>query len=319
MTVWSHTDASSRDRNLECSCNSLNVMVAPMATHRISYQVLNKHMGDTSKNRVTSVPGLTRDIEVCATMDELEALQHEGYLIRERAIGDDWLQSLRDAIDRLMVLEWDQHRSEFEQPDEIPTRTFGTVLRHLLDKDRAVHDLLTWAPALSIARAMRGPLVRLRGLTARVSFAGAETQETPWHQHLRVIPSPLPPWFSQPHAIDCLIYLDELNDDAGALSLVPGSHRWLDREPPQLQYEPMADEKTLRLPAGSMVIIHSNLWHRALPTMVGNRRMLILSYTPAWLRESPHGGKPPADGLTRELLANDDPEIRELLGLEGYS
>ena len=166
---------------------------------------------------------------------------------------------------------------------------------------------------------MMGPLVRLRGLTARVSFAGAETHETPWHQHLRVIPSPLPPWFSQPHAIDCLIYLDELNDDAGALSVVPGSHRWLDREPPQLQYEPMADEKTLRLPAGSMVIIHSNLWHRALPTMVGNRRMLILSYTPSWLRESPHGGKPPADGLTSELLANDDPEIRELLGLEGHS
>ena len=117
MTGWSLTEASSRDRNLECSCNNLNVMVAPMNTHRISYQVLNKHMGDASKNRVTSVPGLIRDIEVCATMDELETLQHEGYLIREGAIGDDWLQSLRDAIDRLMVLEWDQHRSEFEQSD----------------------------------------------------------------------------------------------------------------------------------------------------------------------------------------------------------
>ena len=109
-----------------------------------------------------------------------------------------------------------------------------------------------------------GPLVCLRGLSARVSFAGAEPQDTPWHQHLRVVPSPLPPWFSRPHAIDCLIYLDDLNDETGALSVVPGSHHWLDREPPPLRYEPLAGEQTLRLPAGSMVIIHSNLWHRAL-------------------------------------------------------
>ena len=47
--------------------------------------------------------------------------------------------------------------------------------------------------------------------------------------------------------------------------------------------------------------------------------MLILAYTPVWLRESPHGGEPPVDGLTSELLAADDPEIRELLGLEGHS
>ena len=155
--------------------------------------------------------------------------------------------------------------------------------------------------------------------SARVSFAGAEPQDTPWHQHLRVVPDPVPPWFSRPHAIDCLIYLDDLNDSTGALAVVPGSHHWLDREPPPLRYEPIPAEQTLRLPAGGMVIIHSNLWHRALATRVGKRRMLILAYTPCWLRESPHGGPSPADGLTRDLLADGDAEIRELLGLEGHS
>ena len=166
---------------------------------------------------------------------------------------------------------------------------------------------------------MMGPLVRLRGLSARVSFAGVEPQDTPWHQHLRVIPNPLPPWFSRPHAIDCLIYLDELNDETGTLSVVPGSHLWLDREPPPLHYEPVPGEQTLRLPAGSMVLVHSNLWHRALDTRAGKRRLLILAYTPCWLRESPHGGPAPDDGLTRELLADGDAETRELLGLEGYT
>ena len=86
--------------------------------------------------------------------------------------------------------------------------------------------------------------------SARVSFAvpSAEPQDTPWHQHLRVVPDPVPPWFSRPHAIDCLIYLDDLNDSTGALAVVPGSHHWLDREPPPLRYEPIPAEQTLRLP-----------------------------------------------------------------------
>ena len=146
-----------------------------------------------------------------------------------------------------------------------------------------------------------------------------DQQDTPWHQHLRVIPDPLPRWFSQPHAVDCLIYLDELNEDSGGISLVPGSHRWLDKEPPKLTYQPVPGERTLVLPAGSMVIIRSNLWHRALPIRSGRRRMLILAYTPCWLRESPHGGSPPINGLTKTLLDTEDPEIRELLGIEGFT
>jgi len=278
---------------------------------RITYNVLKEHLGDAP---------LVREVDVQATPEEIEALDRDGFLIREKAIDGDWLQSLRSAIDNLTEAEWpDQRHRSSAAKDDLPERSWGIILRHLLDKDATFHELLKWPPALSVARAMMGPLVRLRGLSARVSFAGKELQDTPWHQHLRVVPDPLPRWFSQPHAIDCLIYLDELSDAKGALSVIPGSHRWLDRQPPKLHYAELPDEQTLRLPAGSMVIIHSNLWHRALPTMTGKRRMIILAYTPTWLRESPHGGEPPEDGLTKELLAEGDPEIRELLGLEGFS
>ena len=282
-----------------------------MTTRHISYHVLKDHMGDEP---------LRRDVAVCATSDELEALDRDGFLIREAAIDGDWLESLRGALDRLTEQEWPAHRPPSDaHTDELPSRSWGIILRHLLDKDAAFHALLAWPPALSVARAMMGPLVRLRGLSARVSFAGAEPQDTPWHQHLRVIPNPLPPWFSRPHAIDCLIYLDDLDNDTGTLSVVPGSHHWLDREPPPLRYQPVPGEETLRLPAGSLAIIHSNLWHRALSTRTGMRRVLILSYTPCWLRESPHGGPAPDDGLTRQLLADGDAETRELLGLEGHT
>ena len=185
-----------------------------MAAHNINYRVLKDHMGGEPVHR---------DVAVCATAEELETLGRAGFLIREAAVGGDWLQSLRAALDRLTHKEWPDHRPPLDGDGatsfaaaEMPARSWGVILRHLLDKDAAFHDLLAWPPALSVARAMMGPLVRLRGLSARVSFAGAEPQDTPWHQHLRVIPNPLPPWFSQPHAIDCLIYLDDLNDDTGA-------------------------------------------------------------------------------------------------------
>ena len=125
---------------------------------------------------------LQRDVAVCAFPDELEALGRDGFLIRESAIDGDWLESLRGALDRLTEKEWPAHRPPPDaDPDELPTRSWGIILRHLLDKDAAFHDLLAWPPALSVARAMMGPLVRLRGLSARVSFAGAEPQDTPWH------------------------------------------------------------------------------------------------------------------------------------------
>ena len=261
---------------------------------------------------------MKREVSVHASSDELLKLDQDGFLVRENAIQGRWLDSLRSALDRLTASEWYEHRPS-DSGEELPDHSWGIVLRHLLDKDTAFHDLLTWPPALSVARGMMGPLVRLRGLSARVSFGGAEPQDTPWHQHLRVVSKPLPPWFSRPHAIDCLIYLDDVNEETGTLSVIPGSHHWLDREPPHLTYESIPGEQTLNLPAGSMVIIHSNLWHRALDTQSGKRRMLILAYTPCWLRESPHGGPPPEDGLTSELLASGDQEIFELLGVTGFT
>ena len=144
-------------------------------------------------------------------------------------------------------------------------------------------------------------------------------QQTPWHQHLRVVSKPQPPWFSRPHALDALIYLDDLNDDTGAVAIVPGSHNWLDREPPQGVYEPVTGERVVRVKAGGAVLIHSNLWHRGMPTLKTRRRMLILSYTPTWLRRSPHGGPPPEDGLTRDVLENGDLESQILLGKGGYT
>ena len=272
--------------------------------HTVSYTVLNRH-------EALHYPP---QFEVHATPEELEAFAATGYLIRERLFQGEALTRLQDALDRLEAAEWDRHRKN--PPKD---RSWGIILRHLMDKDPVFLELLKFPPVLSVCRAMMGPLLRLRGLSARISFPGAERQETNWHQHMRVISNPLPPWFSQPHCIDALIYLADLDDDTGPIGIVPGSHAWLDRHPDHQVFTSIEGEQVIRVPAGSTVMVHGNLWHRGLPTLGKKRRMLILSYTPTWLRKSPHGGSPPPDGLTQQLLEDCDEETKELLRIGGYS
>lgn len=275
-----------------------------MDTHTIRYQILNTHNNGGEPR--------FRDVEVHATPKELTEFDESGVLVRPEMFKDEHLERLRDAMDRLFASEVDVDGRKTQE------RSWGVILRYLEDKDPVFLDLIQHPPIVSIARAMMGPSVRLRGLSARFSWPGEEVQSAPYHQHLRVNTLPRPPWFSDPHCLDALIYLDDLNDDTGPVCVVPGSHKWVDREPPYRHYDPVEQERVLRVPAGTAVLMHGNIWHRTYPTVGAKRRMLILSYTPCWLRRSPHG-TPPEHPLTDTVLENASEELLELLGRTGHS
>ncbi len=250
--------------------------------------------------------------EVLATRDEIGTLVRDGYLVRERLLPMAEVERLRAALDEAVARDDRLERSG--------KRSFGgTFIRHLLDKHPAFLPFLNWAPTLSIVRAVLGPAVQVRGLTGRVCYPDDPNQETEWHFHQRVIPDPLPPWFSRPHTLDVLIYLDDIDDLNGPLCVVPGSHEWIERDQPANDYDDIEGQVVLKLPAGSAVFTHGALWHRALPTQPGGtvRRLLILGYGAAWIKPSIYGQKP-KDALTDALLEDADQETRELLGLAGY-
>ena len=277
-----------------------------MERHIVEYEVLNNRnlTDDTVRHW---------EVAVHASTEELQTFAETGYLIREGLFQDEALERLRDALDHLETQE-----AEARDKEIAGKGSWGFIPRNLMDKDKVFLDLLKFQPTLSIARAMMGPLVRLRGLSARIGYPGDDLQhQTPWHQHMRVISDPLPPWFSHPHCIDCLIYLDDLNEHTGTVAVVPGSHNWLDKTAPQT-HGAVEGEVELRVKAGGGVLIHGNLWHRALPTLKTKRRMLILSYTPAWLRKSPNSGPRTKNGLTKRFLKEADFEERILLGAKEY-
>ncbi len=271
--------------------------------HTINYRILNSDFKDPN-----------REVEVYASPEEIGQFGADGYLVRERLFQGEELERLRAALDEVAARE----RGE----QTVTGKAFGGLfLRHLMDKHAAFLDLLRFAPTLSVARATLGPQVQVRGLSARITYPGEPNQETQWHFHQRVVPQPVPPFFSPPQTVDALIYLDDANDANGPFCVVPGSHRRLNENIEALDFADKPGQVTLRVPAGSVIFAHGSVWHRGMPTTPGGtvRRLLILGYGPTWMKPSIYGQKP-ENGLTAQLLANPatDHETRELLGMGGY-
>ncbi len=253
-----------------------------------------------------------RRVEVYAGPDELEQFGEQGYLVRERLFSPEQVEALRAALEEVAAREVEGGIVGVSQ-----SRRFGGLfLRHLMDKHPTFLALFRFPPTLSVARAMLGPQVQVLPMTARISYPDQPNQETHWHFHQRVMPDPLPHFFARPHVIDCLIYLDEVNEANGRLCVVPGSHRWIHRELTPDDYAEKPGQVNLTLPAGSCVMIHGGLWHRALPTTPAGtiRRLLILPYSASWLKLPSYGVKP-EHGLLETLLPDADTETLELLGV----
>jgi len=273
----------------------------PIQKHTIAYRVLRHNLENPEKT-----------VEVWASPDEVRFLVEEGYLVRPGLIQGEELGRLRDALDEV---EADERRRGAK---EGTSRAFGGLfLRYLEDKHTAFRDMITYQPTLSVARAVLGPLVQIRGFGSRIVAPGEPNAETEWHQHMQVATDPPSPWFMRPQGLDCLIYLDEITEDNGPICLLPRSHRdMVAANLPANQYEDMADQVELRLPAGSVLMMHAAMWHRAKPPTARDRkrRLLLLNYTPTWMKRTPFGVKP-ENGLTGSLVEAGDPEVLELLGI----
>jgi ectoine hydroxylase-related dioxygenase (phytanoyl-CoA dioxygenase family) len=293
-----------------CEKKVLNAMseqreYAEFPSHTVSYEIMTNVESEDKE----------RSFKVLATPQEIEQLAEQGHLIREALFRGEQLERLRNALDEVEAAEVTAGSSVISRSG----RFGGWFPRYLMDKHAAFLELLDFQPMLSVARAVLGPFVRIRNVGGRVSYPGEPNQETHWHLHRRTVPKPLPAFFSFPHTVDCLIYLDELNDANGTLAIVPGSHLRIHDPLPADCFDDLPGQKVVSGPAGTCIIMHSNLRHRALPTRPDGekRRVLILCYGPTWMRYSPFGTKPD-NSLVDALLEEATPETKELLGVGGY-
>ncbi len=92
---------------------------------RITYNVMREHLGDAP---------IVREVDVHATPEELDSLDRDGYLVRERVIEGEWLESLRSAIDRMAEAEWPEIRPYSE--DTFPSVPGGRFSATCLTRTR---------------------------------------------------------------------------------------------------------------------------------------------------------------------------------------
>ena len=255
-----------------------------------------------------------RTIEVQATEAELQQLEEEGYIVRERVVQGAMLDTLRRAADEL-----EAEILQKERPGE--GKGFGGLfIRNILDKHPLfLESLFQFAPCLSVARALLGPQVQIHASVLRVAYPEKANQDVEWHFHQRVVPDPEPAWFHRPVAVDNLLYLDDLTMDSGPLVVLPRTHL-TNANLPSGDFSDKPGQVVVTCPAGSVITSHSSLWHKALaPTpQGGKRRLLILGYSPVWQKQIDTLSAGRGLGLTDTLLPNADEETRELLGLSGY-
>lgn len=254
---------------------------------RIDYRIRDSYKGNPR-----------RPVDVPAMPEELAAFACDGFLLREQLCPTGLQEGLRSAVAEVLASEGHAEGSA------------DVFLRNLMDKHPAFLDLLHF-PTLPIAQAMLGPQVQVLPLTARIAYPGQTKQFITWHLHQRVVPDPCPPFFSLPHAIDSFLYLDDADDRNGPLCVVPGSHRRQHEDLPVSEAD-LPGQVILKPKAGDVVMIHGNLWHRALPTgpQGTTRRLLILPYCAVW---TSFGPRHPV-GLTSQLLQDADPQTKELFG-----
>jgi ectoine hydroxylase len=241
--------------------------------------------------------------------EERAAFESDGYLVRTGVFSSDEVAALRDAVEEVAArvkgralrdgagpearME-DGHRIQFSSKAAVQWewREGSEEIRliepvsHLDDRLAALFDdpRLTEPASDAVGAATVG------AFTSKLNLKrGSEGSEFPYHQDY-------PYWYvacgqDAGEIATAMIFLDDASAANGALRVLPGSQgrgpaprdpddptRFL-ADPKQLD---RSDERTVEVPAGSMLLFGSFLVHRSSPNHSGaDRRALLLSFQPA--------------------------------------
>ena len=256
------------------------------------------------------------------TEAQRRAFDEDGFFVAEGFFNRDEVGEMRSEFDRLREIEGDLGGHEVHIEPGAPR------LSNLFNKSAAFDRTLTCAPTLAAAHRLLGDF-RTYSLNARNPLAGQGLQ--PLHADVPRVTAT--DW----RVVNSVIMLDDVTPENGPTRVVPGSHRWVPLNVPDVnmaEVKPEDIEVTAadraKMPAdplaaypgqvmvtgaaGSVAVINGHIWHGGTTNESGApRRVLHLAMgrrdIPQQFVERDH--------LTPELLARCGPAERYLLDIEG--
>ena len=254
------------------------------------------------------------------TEEQRHLLDTQGFFVVEDVFTPEEVADMRAEIRRLLEVEGELGGHEVHIEPGAPR------LSNLFNKSPAFDRCLQCQPTLAAAHYLLGE-VRVYSLNARNPQQG---------QGQQLLHSDVP----RVHADDWRVVnsmgmLDDMTHDNGPTRVVPGSHRWVPINVPDVNMaegteiavtpedreimptDPLAPHpKEVRLTgrAGSVAVINGHIWHGGTRNESGaSRQVLHLAIgrrdLPQQLNEREH--------LTPELLERSNPAQRFLLDIEG--
>ena len=223
----------------------------------------------------------------------VRCIREDGYAVVPDFLTPDTLDRLRRGLTPV----FDDIGSRMDK--EYGQQTVHT--HNLLDKTRAVDEVLVDDRLLALIEAGLGPDFQVSGVAAMRPGPGDRRQRMHQDDGHYPIPRPHPPLI-----VNTLIALDPFTRENGATEVVPGSHRSVDRV---AQDTPTV---SVEMPAGALLLWEGALWHRGGGNSTADeyRRSINVNFNLAWLkqRENQFIGVPP------EVVVEMPEKLQALIG-----
>lgn len=229
-----------------------------------------------------------------------EEIRDTGYTVLEGAIPESLRQGLIEALDRI--------RAEHDLgPAQTRFEGLNTVrINNLLTYDDIFWEVPLHADALGIAERLLDPELLLTSFCSLIVGPGQEAQ--PMHEDTQLIPLPRP---HLPITINAIWALSPFTAENGATRFVPGSHR----HPEAPAYGRDYPSEVASMPAGSIMLFDSALWHGAgANNSALERYAFSCAYCCGWMRQQENLQL----GIPRETAQRFPRRLQELCGYGIY-
>lgn len=244
-----------------------------------------------SLNRVTPGTPLQQIVEL---------MNRDGYVVMEDALNASQLHELNTAYDK--------------QLEAHPPHPARIEIKRILERDPAFEQLMDLPTVFPVARSIIGADIELATsgeLDHKMPHAPAHTG---WHNDFRAIPNV--PYPRQNFWIRTTYFLNDVTDETGPFTLLPGTHlagHECPREYNDEQGHPkfVAGQLPITGKAGSCLINNTEIWHTNTSNVSDRaRRLIMIMYKHAWMKQWQGGYESTPEFLARQT----DPLRRQLLG-----